>query len=407
MAISASNPSILYASTNALGQSEFFTSSDERFRPVNLINAPDGALYVVDFGRGIIQHRIYMTSYLRKQVEQRGLASPLEVGRIYRVVKKGGPLSRKPRLSRAPSADLVKHLSHPNGWWRDTAQRLLVERRDTSVVPALKHLATDGGDTRFRLHALWTLEGMGQATAELAQFAMRDSNPKIAISGLRLAEAALEKVPPASAGDATLRTMIGSLHYRSTEVRVQAALSLGMVKTNTEAHTHLRETYETTASEFIKQATSLSLGLLDPQTNTLNTAQLKGLSADELEKFKSGKELYMMSCAACHQPHGLGQEGLAPPLVGSEWVGSSPERLTRIVLHGVRGPLKVKGQTYQLEMPPLSVFSDEQVAQVLTYVRREWGHSFPTVNPSHVKAVRDQTTQREQAWTEAELLRIP
>lgn len=394
-------------SQNAFEKSEFFTSTDERFRPVNLLNAPDGALYVVDFGRGIIQHRIYMTSYLRKQVEQRGLGSPLEVGRIYRVVRKGNPLGRKPQLSRAPSSELVKHLSHANGWWRDTAQRLLIENRDTSVVPALRKLALNTNvDARFRLHALWTLEGMGQVTADLANTAIHESNAKLRIAGLRLAEVVLEKTPPAT-NDTTLVAMLDALRNGSTEVRIQAALSLGMVRTNNTAHTGLRETYETTGSEWLKQATALGLGLLDPQTNTMSSAQLTGLSADELKKFKSGKELYMMSCAACHQPHGLGQEGLAPPLVGSEWVGHSPERLTRIVLHGIRGPLKVKGQTYQLEMPPLSVFSDEQVAQVLTYVRREWGHKYPTVETSTVKTVRDATTQRDQAWTSDELLRVP
>ncbi|MBI1841857.1 MAG: c-type cytochrome [Verrucomicrobia bacterium] len=394
-------------SENAFDKSEFFTSSDERFRPVNLLNAPDGALYVVDFGRGIIQHRIYMTSYLRKQVELRGLAAPLEVGRIYRVVRKGGPLTPRPQLLRAPSSELAKRLSHPNGWWRDTAQRLLVERRDTSVVPELRKLALGNGDPRFRLHALWTLEGMGQVTPELAAAAIRDGNPKLRVTGLRLAEAVLERRPPAPAEDPLLAAMLEALRFGSTQVRVQAALSLGMVRTNTTAHAGLREAYETTGSEWVKQATALGMGLLDPQTNTLNSAQLAGLSSDDLRKFKNGKELYMMSCAACHQPHGLGQEGLAPPLVGSEWVGYSTERLTRIVLHGVRGPLKVKGQTYQLEMPPLSVFSDEQVAQVLTYVRREWGHAFPTVEPETVKSVRAITAQREQAWTELELLRIP
>ena len=117
--------------------------------------------------------------------------------------------------------------------------------------------------------------------------------------------------------------------------------------------------------------------------------------------------MYEATCIACHQPHGLGQDGLAPPLVGSEWVAGSDQRLARIVLHGVRGPIKVKKQTYELDMPSLGILDDDQIAGILTYVRREWGHGFAPVDPATVKKVRDETAKREDAWTEAELLKIP
>ena len=133
----------IIAATNAYDKSEFMTSSDERFRPVNLSNGPDGALYVVDIHRGIIQHRIYLTSYLRGQAADRGLEAPVDRGRIYRVVAQGSPRSgNQPSLSTATSTELVDRLAHPNGWWRDTAQRLLVERGDRSSVAPLARLAT-------------------------------------------------------------------------------------------------------------------------------------------------------------------------------------------------------------------------------------------------------------------------
>ena len=134
---------------------------------------------------------------------------------------------------------------------------------------------------------------------------------------------------------------------------------------------------------------------------------VKPLTAEQRQQFEQGKELYLISCAACHQPHGKGQEGLAPPLADSDWPEGPPERLVRIVLHGLRGPLTIKGRTYELDMPALGVFDDEQIAAILTYIRREWGHAADPVEPELVKKIRAETENREEAWTEAELLKIP
>jgi len=133
------------------------------------------------------------------------------------------------------------------------------------------------------------------------------------------------------------------------------------------------------------------------------------LSAEERKLFDDGKELYQITCLSCHQLNGMGQESLAPPLVGSHWVTNSTERLVRITLHGLRGPIKVNGRVYEfpIEMPPLAVLSDEQIAGVLTYVRREWGHTASTIAPAAVKKIREATSNREQSWTEPELNKIP
>ncbi len=130
------------------------------------------------------------------------------------------------------------------------------------------------------------------------------------------------------------------------------------------------------------------------------------LTADEQKRFEAGRTMFEATCLACHQQNGLGQPNLAPPLVGSEWVAGSPKRLVRIVLHGLRGPIKVKGETYELEMPALGVLDDEQIAAALTYVRREWGHAFDPVDPAFVAKVREETASREDAWTQPDLLRI-
>ncbi len=166
---------------------EFFTSTDERSRIVSCYTAPDGTLYLVDFYRGILQHVAYMTTFLRRQVEERGLDKPVGLGRIWRVVHEDKDRGPRPQLTAADGETLVTHLSHPNGWWRDTAQRLLVERADPAVVPALRQLAGDEkADPRGRIHALWTLEGLGAFAAEDLASAF-SASPEIAAQALRAA----------------------------------------------------------------------------------------------------------------------------------------------------------------------------------------------------------------------------
>src|SRR4030095_9464786 len=107
-----------------------------------------------------------------------------------------------------------------------------------------------------------------------------------------------------------------------------------------------------------------------------------------------------------HQINGKGQEGLAPPLVESDWTTGSEQRLIRITLNGVRGPITVKGRTYELEMPSMAVLDDEQLASMLTYIRREWGHTASAIEPETIAKSRKTTEKRDEAWTELELLKV-
>ena len=118
----------------------------------------------------------------------------------------------------------------------------------------------------------------------------------------------------------------------------------------------------------------------------------------------AGKTVYATLCAACHQPTGTGMDGLAPPLVDSDWVLGKPDVLPRIVLHGLSGPLKVNGQSFNLEMPPLGpALTDEQIAGVLTYIRREWEHGASPISVATVASSAHKYKARTQAWNSAEL----
>jgi len=208
---------------NAYDQQEFLASTDERFRPVTLQTAPDGSLYVVDLYRGILQHRQFMTTYLRRQVEERGLDKGIHLGRIYRIVHEGKPLGPAPALSKATSAQLVDNLSHSNAWWRETSRRLLVERGDKAVVPALRSLGVSAkASVPVRLQALWTLEGLGALDEATLTAVMDDPDAKVRANGIRLSEGLLRTGNPG-----LLAKVAARAGDPSPEVRLQVAFSLG------------------------------------------------------------------------------------------------------------------------------------------------------------------------------------
>jgi mono/diheme cytochrome c family protein len=175
-------------SKKAYPDAEFLASTDERFRPVYLSSAPDGTLYIVDTYHGIIQHKGFITEYLRDQIVSRKLDQPQGYGRIWRVVHDTTRRDRKPALGTATPAQLVETLSHPNGWWRDTAQRLLVERGDRSIATALKAKAEKAPDWRTRLHALWTLDGLDAIEPATVMHALEDASRDVRVSALMLSE---------------------------------------------------------------------------------------------------------------------------------------------------------------------------------------------------------------------------
>ncbi len=509
------------AARNAYEKSEFLASTDERFRPVNAVNAPDGTLYVVDMYRGVLQHRIFVTSYLRKQIEARGLEKPIGLGRIYRLVHESRRPGPKPRMGKASSLELVEYLSHPNGWWRDTAQRLLVERADLTIAADLQKLAITGNRPLGRLHALWTLDGMGALNLATAQSGLSDTHPKVKAAAIRLHEPFL-KTGNRNKALANLLTQVGD---ENPDVQLQLAFTLGeaaepkaddgmiAILQRAVGNAYVREAVlsglvvreleflekllahkewsktRPGRDEMLKglaqciftggkakrveglfdlasqQPVDLAwrqLALLDGMLATapvttkgkppirakpihfpaepvawaalqkskspavrerlekitalitwpgqpgyVSPPPIRPLTAEQEQRFETGKVLFEASCAQCHQPHGLGQEGLSPPLVDSEWVLGSDQRLARIVMHGVRGPINVKGRVYELDMPALGIFDDDQIAAILTYLRRAWDHGAAPVEPETVKKVRAETTGREEAWSEAELLRIP
>jgi putative membrane-bound dehydrogenase-like protein len=202
---------------------EFLTSTDAWFRPVNLTIGPEGALYIVDMYREIIEDYSAIPRYLQQQYAE-GLRNGWDKGRIWRVVPDRPREAVPSNLSRGDTSALVAELTSPNVWRRLTAQRLLVERGDSKAVPDLKALAITGKTPQARLHALHVLDGLSALTPDVVEQALADEHFAVRAHALQLAERWLDR-EPSLLGKAV--TLVRDPHPK---VRLQLAFSLGESK---------------------------------------------------------------------------------------------------------------------------------------------------------------------------------
>ena len=195
---------------------EFLASTDTWFRPANFYTGPDGYLYVVDMYRQHIETPVSIPEDLKEDMD---FTKGREYGRIWRLFPKSGPKREVtlPDLTAKKSAELVALLSHPNQWWRLTAQRLLLERQDQSIIPLLTKSLNESTDAHARLHALYALEGIGALKAEQVEQALADPQAGIREHALVLAEKYPQFLP----------NIIELTDDSSPQVAYQASLSLG------------------------------------------------------------------------------------------------------------------------------------------------------------------------------------
>jgi len=198
--------------------SEFYASTDNWSRPVDIKNGPDGALWVVDMYRMIIEHPRWITADRLARINVRAGDTK---GRIYRIVPEGKPARPIPRLSDKNTHDLVAALDSPGGWQRDLVQFMLVQRHDYAAVPGLKRLVTESKHPQVRLQALCALEGLGGLSPALLLQSLSDAHPGVRRNAIRLCEPFLKN-------DARLGREIARLgNDADAQVRLQAACTLG------------------------------------------------------------------------------------------------------------------------------------------------------------------------------------
>ncbi|MDP4284169.1 MAG: c-type cytochrome [Bacteroidota bacterium] len=214
-----------FTASRVLENKEFLASTDAWFRPVNMYIGPDGALYVVDYYREIIEHPEWMSE---SAVKAGNLYNGRDKGRIYRIsASDAGPASWTSQLNLNDSTDvqLVEKLSNPNIWWRRNAQRLLVDRNHEIVVPELIKMAQNTQSSLGRLHALWTLEGMNKLTPELVMQALGDPEPGVRENAIKLAELHLDAWPD------LVPKLLALKEDNNAKVRYQLLCTLGSINT--------------------------------------------------------------------------------------------------------------------------------------------------------------------------------
>lgn len=412
-----------------MGEREFLASTDERFRPVNLFNAPDGTIYAVDMYHGIIQHKHYLTKYLREHITHRNLESHPRLGRIYRIKYRNRQRGSQPIMIGKRPGELVSFLGHPNGWWRDTAQQMIIDAGDDSIVLALNTLAADHSKPLGQIHALWTLEGLGRVNLEAISAAMDSEDPYVLESAIRLGEylpsvdlvevvSIMEKLTE-NPDLVVQRQLAGSLgrfpSARSLELLKKVLLKNIDASFFREAAISGLEGREFIFREMLGEGFKDEIFLkylehcLTPKTTA--SAFKRPRNKEHRESFQRGEKLYITNCMACHGPDGKGLELLGPPLVKSEWVTESLERLSAILLQGLMGPIEVNGKKYTpaAAMPGLKdapQINDADLADVLTFIRHAWGNNQSAVKEEVVQATREKLKGREITFTAEELMSV-
>jgi putative membrane-bound dehydrogenase-like protein len=212
---SDTNPVMLAKRTDSEKNREFIYSTDTWFRPVTFSVGPDGYLYILDYYRQHIETPVSIPDDLKAEMD---FMAGSDMGRIYRLLPENVSYQGvKVELKKATGLQLVDYLSHKNGWYRSTAQRLLLERQDKTVVPAVKSLFSNSPDPRTRLHALYVLEGLNALNEEIVKQSLLDSESGVRENGIMLAERYSKMV----------KLLIPMVNDPSKRVSLQAALSLG------------------------------------------------------------------------------------------------------------------------------------------------------------------------------------
>ena len=379
---------------------DLVVGSDGNFRPVDMEFAPDGSLYFIDWLNDLIGHMQHNArDPLRDHVH----------GRVYRITYPERPLVDPPAVAGAPIPTLLENLKLPESRARYRTRRELRGRDPEDVLAALSSWteSLDSSDPRYEHHlleALWVSWGLNQVDEDLLLQLLQAENFRVRAAAVRvlrytghqIADQAELLTTAASDPHGRVRMeAIVAASWLPTEEGMPALIAAGqlpldrwMINTHVTALAHLRG----------ESVVSPSL----PEEETT-------LEGAALAQYEAGKVLYNQDsyCGTCHRPDGLGLPAIGfPPLADSEWVTGPKERLIKVTLHGLIGPIEVNGVTYpgQVPMTPFKdLMSDEEVAAVLTYIRNAFGNNAEVVTPQEVAEVREATATQEGYYTADEL----
>jgi mono/diheme cytochrome c family protein len=421
----------------AYDNKEFLTATDERFRPVSAYNSPDGCLYFIDMHRGVIQHTTYMTPYLRRHIDSLKLDRPIGMGRIYRIRWKKRTAPTPLKLSTYTLGQLIELLKHSNGFYREMAQRLLVERNDNTIVNEIAKLALSKPDAATSLQIIWILKEIQPANLLLYHDILRtieQNHPE----NLTIYQSCLQLLGESNNRKDAFESflLLRKKGNRLAEICFAASLPKFRDQYNSEVESMLSEILNEYKNDpllvdvvmsdlqgkekaFFKRITAV-----DSDTNTvmikaLNAAikrseqpkedvAIAHLNSSEKERYFGGRSLYVSYCSTCHGKEGEGMTNIAPPLALSELVNSDAETTIKILLDGLTGPITVSGVSYSFSnaMPGLRnniERNNGDIAAVLTYVRNAFGNKGSAVTVEQVGKTRAATENRKTPYTISEL----
>lgn len=411
----------------AYENSDFLVSKMETFRPVNLYNAPDGSLYILDLRKGIIQHRAYMSSYLREKILDKGLDSIRGIGRIYRVIKTENKIDKANNFSNLNNDELVKMLATDLTYARNFAQQQLITRQAKSSKKAIEKIALNNKNPYGQLHALWTLEGLDALDKSLfTQLIAMKNEPIIHKTLIRFSSFFNNNEAEQIAYFQQLFTLNQPIINRQLAIRLgemnttkadELLLKLAKAnKNNTIISEAIISGISGRENNFLEKLRPISTpdSLSNFLKKTIKNKEINKTQTPQLPKktFQDnrtvGCTLYSLYCSSCHGLDGAGKSNLAPPLTNSEYVGGSKNRLIALVLNGMEGPITVNGTVYKIQTPMPGIknnpnLSDKDIANLLTFVRNSFSLSDAWINEKDVAIERAKTKDRTQLFTAAEL----
>ena len=378
---------------------DLYVSKDLNFRPVDLEFAPDGSLYVADWQNALIGHM------------QHSARDPLrdhEHGRIYRVTYPGRPLVEPAKVDGASIGELLENLALPEYRTRYRTRRELRERDADEVAKAASAWAAKQSDERLKLEALWVTWGADRLDANLLGELLGSEDHRIRAAVVRVARfndhklANLTEILSRAANDEHGRVRLEAVAAATYLPRDEGVAVLAIAQAK-DIDPHMKHSFEFAANVFSGKAVEGEVAekVVPP----------KHLEKGDAERYVKGAEIYARDahCGTCHQSDGKGLPDAGfPPIAGTRWSQGDPDRLIKLTLNGLLGPIEVDGKTYpgQVPMTPFgALLNDEEIASVLTYVRNSFGNRASPIRPGRVKRVREEIQDKALLFSPEDLLK--
>ncbi len=380
-------------------------SSDPNFRPVDMEFAPDGSLYLVDWHNARIGHM---------QHSARDPNRDHAHGRIFRMTYPSRPLVKPAKVAGASIQELLENLQLPEYRTRYRSRRELRGRDHAEVLAGVKKWgqSLDKSDPNYEHHlveALWVTWGINQVSESLVRILLKAKDPHARAAAVRALRYNGHSIPDqtellkAAAADDDGRVRLEAIVAASW---LENTDGLSVLDIAAAAKGQGGEAMDKWITPVFDAAMAVLKGQqIKAEAPLVFETQLTGV---DKAQFLRGSEIYLRDgyCATCHQKDGNGMsEAQYPPLAGSEWVQDDENRLIRLVLHGLVGPIEVKGVKYAgaVPMTPFKFLKDEEVADVLTFVRNAFGNKAPPVTPQAVQKVRAATQDQKSFYQAADL----